>query len=459
MPAPGRVPRILIAGPQSGVGKTSITLGILAGLRARGWHPQSFKVGPDFIDPSLHTAVTGRPARNLDSFLNKEAVNRGLFVRASHGSNLAVIEGAMGLFDGYSGRDLRGSSAHMAQILAAPVILVVDASSSSGSIAALVKGFAEFDASIRIAGVILNRVAGRRHLGWLREALSRLRVPVVGHLFFDSDLHLPERHLGLIPAAEKGPDPAWLRRLGRQLQRQIDWDALIKIARSSGELPGVQSDVFPVKQRPRTSIAVARDAAFCFYYQDNLDMLEAFGAELIPFSPLSDSLPEKAEGVYLGGGYPELWAKDLAANRRLRQVLASRARTGFPIYGECGGLMYLGKSLKDFQGRRYDMAGILPYRTEMGSRLKLAYVQVTPKTPALLSAPGEQFPAHVFHFSNLAPDRGLRYHYRLHDGQSPSRDGVMAGNTFASYCHLHFAARPRLAQRFVQACSRWAMMK
>jgi len=447
------IPRLVIAGTHSGVGKTSVTLGILARLRRMGLAAQPFKVGPDFIDPSLHTTVSGRYSRNLDSFLNTDAVNRDIFSHAAAGSDVAIIEGAMGLFDGYSGIDERGSSAHMAKILKAPVILVVDASSSCRSMAALVKGFESFDSKVRLAGVFLNNVAGKRHLAWLKEAISQdVKAEVVGYAFTDPKLHLVERHLGLIPAAEKSLPKEWMARLDRQLQKQVNWPKVLQIARSAPAIAMPKRSLFPEPMRARTAIAVARDAAFCFYYQDNLDLLRAYGAELIPFSPMKEPLPKEAKGVYFGGGYPEIWAKELAGNKSLRNDIAAKANAGFPIYGECGGLMYLGKTLRDFKGKIHAMAGALPYKTEMSRRLKLGYVDASIQRENLLSDADTRLTAHVFHFSDLKPAAPLRYSYRLDDGENRFPDGIAFKNTLASYCHLHFASQPDIAKKFVEAC-------
>jgi len=454
MPTTVSIPRLIIAGTHSGVGKTSIALGILARLRRMGWAPQPFKVGPDFIDPSLHTSVSGRVSRNLDSFLNTEAVNRDIFQHAAKGSRISVIEGAMGLFDGYSGSDERGSSAHMAKILSAPVILVVDASASCRSIAAVVKGFESFDPKIRVAGIFLNKVAGERHLTWLKESLSgHVKAKLVGHAFSDPKLHIAERHLGLIPAAEKSLPKEWMQRLDRQLKKQVNWPLLLKIARSAPLFCVPSRSLFPTPMPPRTTIAIARDAAFCFYYQDNLDLLKAYGAKLIPFSPMRDPLPKQAKGLYLGGGYPELWGKELAANKSLRRDIAAKSKAGFPVYAECGGLMYLGKTLRDFKGRTHPMTGALPYRTEMSRRMKLAYVQATSRKDNLISTKRERFAAHVFHFSDLKAEGKSHYSYELDDGKNKLSDGITSKNTLASYCHVHFASLPSLAKRFVDVCA------
>jgi cobyrinic acid a,c-diamide synthase len=308
---------------------------------------------------------------------------------------------------------------------------------------------------VHVAGVFLNKVAGERHLQWLKESLANsIKARVIGHAFFDPELQLAERHLGLIPAAEKSLPKEWMDRLDRQLKKQVDWKRLLRIANSASPFKKPAHAVFPEPVRPKTAIAVAKDAAFCFYYKDNLDLLEAFGAELIYFSPMTDSLPKEANGIYLGGGYPEVWGKKLAANQRLRRDIATKARSGFPIYGECGGLMYLGQSLRDFNGQIHAMTGALPYRTEMSRRLKLAYVEVTFRHDTLLGKRGVRFPAHVFHFSDLKPAGALRYSYRLEDGVRSVSDGIFFKNTLASYCHVHFASHPQLAGHFVETCAR-----
>jgi cobyrinic acid a,c-diamide synthase len=324
----------------------------------------------------------------------------------------------------------------------------------SGSVAAVVQGFERLDPKVHVAGVFLNKVAGERHLAWLKESLkAHTRAKYIGHLFFDAKLQIVERHLGLVPAAEQPLTPAWMTAMDRQLRKQVAWPSLLRIARSAPALPTISKPVFPSRVRVRTAIAVAQDAAFCFYYRDNLDLLEAYGAEILPFSPMKDALPRGAKGLYLGGGYPELWGKELAANRPLRSHLTKLAASGFPIYGECGGLMYLGKSLRDQKGRTHAMAGVLPHETVMTKKMKLAYVHVTLKQETLLSNKGMHFPAHIFHFSEIRSGGKIPWAYRLNDGHSQLADGLARRNTLASYCHVHFASKPSLAKRFVDLCA------
>lgn len=450
-------PRILIAGTHSGVGKTSITLGILHRLRQMGLTVQPFKVGPDFIDPSLHTSVGKRISRNLDSFLNMPETNQEIFWRATQGADVSVIEGVMGLFDGYSGIDERGSSAHMAKVLNTPVILVVNASHACRSIAALIQGYASYDKKLTIAGVILNKVASQTHLKWLKEALSEtVHIPLVGYVFNDQKLRMPERHLGLAPSAETPVQKIWLQRLDLQLKEQFDWTRLLKIARSATSLSRPSKRIFPDPVPPRVAIAIAKDPAFCFYYQENLELLELFGAEILPFSPMSDStLPKRAAGLYLGGGYPELWGKELTANRALRAEIDKKIQSRFPVLAECGGLMYLGSSIKDFEGHAHTMVGALPYRTKMTRQIKLAYVDVITQKVNLLCEPRSRFPAQYFHFSDLESRSPLNYSYRLYDGSKTYPDGISYKNALASYIHVHFASRPGMAQQFVGKAVAW----
>lgn len=454
------IPRILVAGTHSGAGKTTVTLGLLDGLRRRGLAVQPFKAGPDFIDTGLHSLAAGRVSRNLDSFLLKEPALREVFQRAARNADAAVIEGVMGLFDGSSGGDGRGSSAEIARFFRCPVMLVLDVSAAARSAAAAAEGFRRFDPRIKIAGVFLNGVAGSGHLRMLRQALASLRppLPVLGWLGRDPQLRREERHLGLVPAAERALPARWLRALRRQMDPQTDWKRLLGAARRALPLSEVQERIFrPRTKRRSARIAVARDAAFCFYYQDNLDLLAAQGAEIVPFSPLTDRrLPEGTSGVYLGGGYPELHARALAENRSMREAVRRAARRGMPVYGECGGLMYLARSLTDLAGRRHPMSGALPLETFMEERLKLAYVRAAALRTTWFAKAGDRFPGHIFHFSALRR-RTPRALYRLRGSLRSETDGYARHGAVAGYLHVHFAAMPGLAGRFAAAAGAYGL--
>ncbi|HZK13777.1 MAG TPA: cobyrinate a,c-diamide synthase, partial [Desulfobaccales bacterium] len=359
---------LVIAGTQSGVGKTTVTLGLLYALARRGLKVQPFKVGPDFIDPGHHTRAAGRVCRNLDGWMLSREANLTLFRRQARGADVAVVEGVMGLFDGYDGASEAGSTAQMAKWLGLPVLLVVDARAMARSAAALVHGFASFDPALNLAGVVFNRIGSAAHLEYLNQALSCLKgVRSFGGLPRDQELAIPERHLGLATAEDHPLDEAYLGRLADRLETHLDLEGLLA-ALPKLTLP---EEPAPAAMPASVRLGVARDRAFCFYYPENLELLEKFGAELVPFSPLTDrELPAGLDGVYLGGGYPELYAERLAANEALKQALKQNAAGGLPIYAECGGLMYLAREILDLEGRAHPMAGVFPFTVRMLPRLK-----------------------------------------------------------------------------------------
>jgi cobyrinic acid a,c-diamide synthase len=440
--------RLVIAGTHSGVGKTTVTLALMAALRRRGLVVQPFKAGPDFIDPGHHTAVCGRPSRNLDTWMLSDDTVRALFARAAADADVSIIEGVMGLFDGRSAEDPRGSTAHLARVLDAPVLLVVDAGAVAASAAAVVKGFADFDPGLRVAAVLCNRVAGARHYALLEAAVHR-HTPVVpaGWLPRRPDWHIPERHLGLITAEDwagqaTGLDP---ERLAAAFEETVDVDLLLRLAEGPALAPGPGLPAEPAPAARR--VAVARDAAFCFYYEDNLDLLRAAGAVLVPFSPLHDAeLPAGVEVVYLGGGYPELHAGRLAANTALRDDLRAFQRQGGRIYAECGGLMYSCRELVDGEGRSFPMLNLLPARTVMQKRLAaLGYVTWRAAGATPLGPAGTELRGHVYHYSRLEPLGPLRPLAELYRDGEARPDGFASGGLLAGYGHLHFASRPQAA--------------
>lgn len=440
-------PRIIVAAPASGQGKTTIATGLMAALARRGLKVQGFKSGPDYIDPVVHTAATGRPSRNLDTWMMGEGLVLESFERASRGADIAVIEGVMGLFDGYSGKDDAGSAAHLARLLNAPVLLVVDAWAMARSAAALIHGFATFDCRLRVGGVLLNNLAGEGHFRYISEALDGSGVPPLGWLRKDESLALPERHLGLVPAHTAG----YLERLADSIAQSVDLDAVVRLASSAGALQAPAARRFPERvPGERFTLAVARDAAFWFYYQDSLDFLAALGAEIAPFSPLSDPRPPAGtQAVYIGGGYPELHAEALTANEPMRGWLRE---ANVPIYAECGGLMYLTRAIHDAAGRRFPMVGRLPAEAHMAGRgLRLGYVTATALCDHLLARAGEQVRGHEFHCSQLdeAPAPAAWSCQGSFGGAR--KEGFVAPGMLASYVHLHLAATPIAAARFVEA--------
>jgi cobyrinic acid a,c-diamide synthase len=460
--------RLIIAGTHSGVGKTTIALGLMAALRGRGLTVQPFKVGPDFIDPGHHTAICGRVCRNLDTWILSEITVRDYFSRAVSGADVAIIEGVMGLFDGRSPDDPRGSTADVARLLSAPVILVVDASAVAGSIAAVVKGFSEFSPEVRVVGVICNRVAGQRHYEYLEPSIRRFtKVIPLGWLPRRPEWEIPERHLGLMTAEDLGATSARWENLSKEIEKTINLEQLLGLA--SSEMPATDAERQNGPERlPKSSslgkservairpsrcrVAVAQDAAFCFYYPENLELLEESGGEIVPFSPLVDDvLPDGTGLLYLGGGYPELHARKLADNASMRGSIQHFHREGGTIYAECGGLMYACRELVDVSGNAHPMLDLLPARTVMQPRLaKLGYVtlQTTRQTP--LGPNGTEARGHEFHYSRLEPLEPLTYAADLEHGNERRADGLASGNLLAGYAHLHFGSNPQIASSLLK---------
>ncbi len=447
---------LVIAGVHSGVGKTTVALGLLAAWRRRGLSVQPFKVGPDFIDPGHHAQAAGRASANLDGWMVPKTENLAIFQRHCRGAEIALVEGVMGLFDGYDGASEAGSTAQMAKWLGLPTVLVVDARAMARSAAALAHGFATFDPELTLAGIIFNRVGSERHLDYLRQALAQVPgVVCLGGLPRQESLAIPERHLGLVTAEEHALSPAYLQELAESMERHLDLDALLKLMRPISDIDQTAAPV--TEPLTRVRLGVARDQAFCFYYPENFAYLQRFGAELVPFSPLHDSrLPEDLNGLYLGGGYPEVFSRELTANKAMRNSISKMAADGLPIYGECGGLMYLSQGLTTLTGERTEMAGVLPLEVRMLPRLKaLGYRQVTLKAECLLGPAGCQGRGHEFHYSEIiSEDAGLATAYHMVDrlGQAPVSEGYCRYRTLASYVHLHFGSNPELAENFVAFC-------
>ena len=449
-------PTIVIAGVRSGVGKTTIATGIMGALTRRGYAVQPFKAGPDYIDPSYHQVACGVPSRNLDTWLLPHATVLELYGKASSRRQISVVEGVMGLFDGHSSLDEEGSTAQLAKLLGAPVLLVADASSVARSVAAEVLGYQQFDPDLNLAGVILNGVGSPAHLEFCKPQIEATTgLPVLGYLPRRAEFEQPERHLGLVPTVEGTVARQWYDALIAQVEETIDVGRVAELARWCSA-PAPNPQVYPQEPQPkRAVIAVAQDKAFNFYYQDSLDLLEAWGAELAPFSPLEDeTLPEGAGGVYLGGGFPELFAAELSSNRPMLECIRQAAARGVPIYGECGGLMYLGRSLTGFDGDTHAMAGLVPAASAMSqSRLSLGYREVEARADGPLLAAGEQVRGHEFHWSTLdrPPDKGESAYRVVNQGGRP--DGFRSGSVWATYVHVHLGSAPRLAPRFVETCA------
>ena len=455
-------PRLAIAGTESGVGKTTIATGIMAALRDRGLRVQPFKVGPDYIDPTYHTLATGLTSRNLDSWMLSLDAIAELFERAARKADVSVIEGVMGLFDGHSGSDEEGSTAEVAKVLNAPVVLIIDAGKMARSAAAVALGYARYDSELDLKGFIINNVGSERHFEWVNEAIEQATsIPVLGYLPKDEHLEMPERHLGLIPTVEN-VGVRFIEPLCQQIEKSIDIDRLIEIAHSVHpvKVQHVEPSLFPTKAIPQTvNIAYAWDEAFSFYYQDNLDLLEAYGARLMPFSPLDDeALPLDTQGVYIGGGFPEIYAERLSKNQAMLNSLREAADKCIPIYGECGGLMYLSQGITDFEGNRYQMVGLVPCESIMKNRLtRMGYIQIETLQDTILSPKGNRFRGHEFHWSQLESEPNSLAYSVVHP--RTGNEGFVNGNILASYVHLHFGTDTDLARNFIESCQQWVSVR
>jgi cobyrinic acid a,c-diamide synthase len=453
------VPRICMAGTGSGVGKTSLTVGIVAALRRRGLRVQTFKVGPDFLDPTHLALASGRPCYNLDGWMTNQAYVRQLFARTTQDADLAIIEGVMGLFDGASPSSLAGSTAEVARWLEAPVVLLVNAHGVGRSVAAMVKGFTDFDPALRLAGVIANQAGGERHAGWLAESLQAAGLaPLLGAVPRGALPTLPSRHLGLV-AADSGAAAGEINdKLADACARLLDLDLLLRLAADAPAVTAVESLPTP-PVAPRTyarpvRIGIARDAAFSFYYPDNLEWLAQSGATLVEFSPLHDGqLPADLAGIYLGGGYPELHAAALAQNHAMLAAIRAFVAAGGAVYAECGGLMYLAQGVTDLAGVRFPLAGVLPIETAMlKSRKALGYVEATPTAATLWTCAADagalRLRGHEFHYSTITQDdsaaAGWQPAYAISRRRSGAveAEGFCKGAVLASYVHLHFASAP-----------------
>ncbi|MFE8951837.1 cobyrinate a,c-diamide synthase [Streptomyces althioticus] len=477
----GSVPRLVIAAPASGSGKTTVATGLMAALSARGTAVSPHKVGPDYIDPGYHALATGRVGRNLDAYLCGTELVAPLFAHGARGCDIAVVEGVMGLFDGVSGEGELASTAQVAKLLRAPVVLVVDASAQARSAAALVHGFVSFDPEVRVGGVILNKVASDRHEAVLREALEATGVPVLGVLRRGAVVETPSRHLGLVPVAERGDLAAdAVRAMGAMVAEGCDLAGLVALASSAGPLVGAAWDAgdalvsspppplpFPTPgaappdppagpggPRPQAPdglkepvIALAGGAAFSFSYAEHAELLTAAGAEVVTFDPLRDeALPEGASGVVIGGGFPEVYASELSANEALRKEIGELAASGGPVAAECAGLLYLCRELDGMP-----MCGVLDASGRMSERLTLGYRDAVAVTDSVLAAAGTRMRGHEFHRTVVEPGAGASPAWGV---RAPERrvEGFVEAGVHASYLHTHWASAPGVARRFVERC-------
>jgi len=429
-----KIPRLVVAGATSGVGKTSITSAIIYGIKKRGYSVQAFKVGPDYIDPSYLSAISGNDTRNLDVWLMGENEIVQSFVKNS-ASDISIIEGVMGYYDGFGGKTNYASTHHVASLLKSPTILVLDASKAARSIAATALGFAKFHRNSRIVGIILNKIGSKKHENMCKQALASLKVPILGSILKNSE-SMESRHLGLIPVKEQKSLQNKIRKISREISDSLDIDKILQICKNVPQLPKVQQKKF---KNPTATVAVALDSSFNFYYHDNLEALRREGAKLKFFSPVSDKKIPKCDLIYIGGGFPEVLGQSLERNTTMRNLIKKHAEEGMPIYAECGGLMYLTKSIS-FGKKKYKMVGLFDAETQMTKKMTLNYTEGRITSNCLISGPAK-FRAHEFHYSkisNLARDAKLVYDLKIGEGISGKKDALSEYNTLASYCHLYF---------------------
>ena len=440
-----KIPRLVIAGATSGVGKTSITSAIIYGIRKSGYSVQPFKIGPDYIDPSYLSAISKNDAKNLDVWLMGENELVQSFVKNSS-SNISVIEGVMGYYDGFGGKTNHASTHHVASLLKAPTVLILDASKTARSIAATALGFVKFHRNSRIVGIILNKIGSKKHENLCIQALANLKVPILGSIQKNSE-SLESRHLGLIPVKEQKSLQNKIRKISREISDNLDIEKIIQICKNIPQLPKAKPKKF---KKSAVVVSVALDSSFNFYYHDNLEALRREGARLKFFSPVNDKKIPGCDLIYIGGGFPEVLGQSLERNTTMRKLIKKHAEEGMSIYAECGGLMYLTKSISVGK-KRYKMVGLFDAETQMTKKMTLNYTEGRINSRCLVSAPAK-FRAHEFHYSkiqNLPRDAKLVYDLKIGEGISNKKDALSEYNTLASYCHLYFDSA-KYATRLVE---------
>jgi cobyrinic acid a,c-diamide synthase len=445
--------RLVIAGTASGVGKTTLTIGIMSALRKKGYTVQGFKCGPDYIDPTYHTAVTGRISRNLDSWIMNHEMVKEIVIRASVGADISIIEGVMGFFDGKNSTNNDGTTAEISVITKSPVVLVVNCASMARSAAAIVKGFQAFLEEANIVGVIANRVGSEGHFKIVKTAIEQeCGIPVIGYLKRDHDIAIPERHLGLIPSVERGELDSFFDQLGNLVLETVDVERIYELAQAP--VLEIKESQFQRREKQEVRIAVARDAAFNFYYQENLDMLEAYGAELVEFSPLhGETIPEHVDGLYIGGGFPEEFAKELAQQTAVKRTIQTAIERGMPTLAECGGFMFLTEAIETTDGEMHEMVGVIPGTVKMQTKLAaLGYREVTGEEGNFLLAGNLKARGHEFHYSTFHPRDEVPYAYQTKGLRGIKQEGYMKGNLVAGYTHFHFGSCPEMVVNWIKQC-------
>ena len=459
-------PRLIIAGVQSGVGKTTLSLGLMSALSNRGLVVQPFKVGPDYIDSGLHFQACGRRSHNLDSWMGTEEVLKTVFAKNAADADVAVIEGVMGLFDGVKGGHIQGSTAELAILLDAPLILVVNVQGMAQSCVAIIKGFMDYEPRLKITAVVLNNASAYHQTVLRKNIEAELGIKVLGCLPRQAEIKMPSRHLGLLPADENTEIQAIIARMADLIEAQLEVDAIIKMAQAAAA-PNINKECLARlnqsrAEAKRTIIGVARDAAFSFYYQDNLDYLEELGAEIICFSPLKDATLPDMDGIYLGGGFPEMFLPQLEANHSMMNAIREAHQIAMPIYAECGGFIYLCERISDFAGRIWSGVGLVPAQASLSKCLEgLGYVEASAARDSILANQGEVLRGHEFHYSTISGfnDGQAAYHLNGGKGEDGRGDGYALDNLLGSYVHLHLRSNPTAANHFINACAAFKSSK
>lgn len=448
--------RIVIAGTGSGVGKTTLTIGIMSALRKRGLTVQGFKCGPDYIDPSYHTAVTNRVSRNLDSWMLSKEIVLDIFTHGSQGADISIMEGVMGFFDGKNPKTNEGSTAEISMITESPVLLVVNCASMARSAAAIVKGFQLFADGPNIVGVIANKVGSEGHFNLVKTAIEQeCQIPVIGYLKRELDIEIPERHLGLIPSIERGELDPFFDKLGELVLETVDIEQLLTLSQADPLNKNETVSLFENKNEKSIKIAVAKDAAFNFYYPENLEILESYGVEIVYFSPLADEpIPSDIDGLYIGGGFPEEFASELSQNQLVKASIKKAIEQGLPTLAECGGFMYLTESIETTQKARYEMVGIISGEVKMQSkRAALGYREISGRNGNILIGEHQKARGHEFHYSTFHTDEAnIQYAYETKGMRGTKLEGYLKHNLVAGYTHFHFASCSDMVENWIKYC-------
>lgn len=447
--------RIVIAGTGSGVGKTTLTIGLMSALRKSGLIVQGFKCGPDYIDPSYHTAVTNRVSRNLDSWMLSKEIVLDIFTHGSQGADISIMEGVMGFFDGKNPETNEGSTAEISMITESPVLLVVNCASMARSAAAIVKGFQMFADGPNIIGVIANRVGSEGHFKLVKRAIEQeCQIPVIGYLKRELDIEIPERHLGLIPSIERGELDPFFDKLGELVLETVDIEQLLILSQASPLNKNETASLFKNKKEKSIKIAVAKDAAFNFYYPENLEILQSYGAEIVYFSPLADEpVPTDIDGLYIGGGFPEEFARELSQNQQVKASIKKAIEQGLPTLAECGGFMYLTESIETTQKAKYEMVGIISGEVKMQSkRAALGYREISGRKGNILIGEHQKARGHEFHYSTFHTEADIQYAYETKGMRGTKLEGYLKHNLVAGYTHFHFASCPDMVENWINYC-------